>query len=407
MADVGVHSEVGRLRTVLVHRPDLELRRVTPANKDELLFDELLWVDRAQEEHDAFVSLLRDAGAEVLQLSGLLADVLADTEVAREVVTSQVTERTCGPSLVDRVRHYLLDLPPDELVRHLIGGVSLEEAGGGDSLVARVHRPFELLLEPLPNAVFMRDSSAWIGEGVVVSPMSRLVRRREADLLRLVYNLHPRFADAPVWFGQDALAHFPATVEGGDVLVVGNGGLAIGISERTTPPGVEALAVRLFSHAVVERIIAVELPKARSTMHLDTVVAMVDRDAFILYPQIRLQVRCLRLTAVGGGVAVEEGEDLVGELAWAAGLDTVRAIEPPFGSVEAEREQWNDANNAFAIAPGEVVAYERNAATNAILEDAGISVLTMPSYELPRGRGGPRCMACPVLRDPLPAASPR
>ncbi|HEX2026399.1 MAG TPA: arginine deiminase family protein, partial [Nitriliruptorales bacterium] len=293
-----------------------------------------------------------------------------------------------------------------ELVRHLIGGVSLEEAGGGDSLVARVHRPFELLLEPLPNAVFMRDSSAWIGEGVVVSPMSRLVRRREADLLRLVYNLHTRFVDAPIWFGQDPSAHFPATVEGGDVLVVGNGGLAIGVSERTTPPGVEALAVRLFAHAVVKRILAVELPRARSTMHLDTVVAMVDSDAFILYPQIRLRVRCLRLTAGSRGLTVEEGEDLVGELAWVAGLDDVRAIEPAFGSVEAEREQWNDANNTFAIAPGEVVAYERNAATNAILEDAGIAVHTMPSYELPRGRGGPRCMACPVLRDPL-AAPPR
>lgn len=402
MPDVGVRSEVGRLRTVLVHRPDLELRRVTPANKDELLFDELLWVDRARSEHDAFVELLHDAGTEVLHLHELLADVLADEQTAEEVVTAHVTEASCGPQLVDRVRRFLRELPTRELVRHLIGGVSLEEVGGGDGLVARVQLPFELLLPPLPNAVFMRDSSAWIGDGVVISPMNRLVRRREADLLRLVYSRHPRFDGSTVWFGADDVEYFPATVEGGDVLVVGGDGLAVGLSERTTPSGAEALFGRLFEHDVVERILAVELPKTRSTMHLDTVVTMVDRDALLLYPQIRRQVRCLRVTPTsGGGLEVREGGDLVEGLAWAAGLDAMRAIEPDLGSVQAQREQWNDANNVFALAPGEVVAYERNTTTNRILEEAGVTVHRMPSYELPRGRGGPRCMTCPVHRDPL------
>ncbi len=402
MAEVGIRSEVGQLRAVLVHRPGLELRRVTPSNKDDLLFDELLWVDRAQEEHDAFLRLLTEAGVEVLILQQLLKEVLADPEVAREVVRTHVTDTTCGPLLVDRVRGFLLDLPRAELVSHLIGGIALDEVGGDGGLVARLHQPFELLLQPLPNTVFTRDSSAWVGGGVVVSPMNRLVRRREADLLRLVYTLHPRFAGTPMWFGAELVEHYPATVEGGDLLVVGERGLALGVSERTTPPGAEALAVRLLEAEVVDRILVVELPKARSTMHLDTAVTMVDRHALLLYPQIRAQVRCLRVTAGGAArLAFEEGGDLVAGLAWAAGLDELQAIEPPFGSVQAEREQWNDANNVLAIRPGEVVAYERNAATNAILEEAGVAVRRIPSYELPRGRGGPRCMACPLVRDPL------
>ncbi|MGH3442715.1 MAG: arginine deiminase family protein, partial [Nitriliruptorales bacterium] len=288
--DVGVRSEVGRLRTVLVHRPDLELRRLTPGNMDELLFDELLWVDRAQEEHDAFVAVLRGTGAEVLHVGQLLADVLADRSVVDGVVATLVNERTCGPILLDRVRGFLLDLPTPELVRHLIGGVSFEEVAGGalparepEGLVARAHGPWELLLQPLPNTVFTRDSSAWIGDGVVISPMNRLVRRREAQLLRLVYELHPTFAGARFWYGDEPIEYFPATFEGGDLLVVGERGIAVGMSERTTPQGVEALAARLFANGLVDRIVAVDLPKTRSTMHLDTVVTMVDRDAFVLF----------------------------------------------------------------------------------------------------------------------------
>ena len=400
--DVGVRSEVGRLRAVLVHRPGLELRRLTPSNKEELLFDELIWVDRAQVEHDAFAATMETAGAEVLHLADLLEELLADDEVAREVVRTQVTETTCGAELAVRVRAFLLDQPRDQLTAHLIGGLSIAEVGGGDGLVARVNRPYELLLTALPNAVFMRDSSAWIGEGVLVAPMNRMVRRRESDLLRLVYTLHPRFGQPTIYLGAEPTEPSPGTIEGGDILVVGDRGVAIGISERTTTPAIEALASRLFAADVIDRIIAVDLPKSRSTMHLDTVVTMVDRDAFLLYPQIRPEVRCFRITPrAGGRLLVEDEESLVAGLAWAAGLDAVRTIEPAFDNVMAEREQWNDANNVLAVAPGEVVAYERNEDTNRILEDAGITVRLIPSYELPRGRGGPRCMTCPVLRDPL------
>lgn len=417
-----VRSEVGRLRTVLMHRPGLELRRVTPSNMEELLFDELLWVDRAQAEHDAFAQLLRGAGVEVLLLGELLAEVLRDATLAEAVVTRHVTEQQCGPSLVGAVREHLLGLEVAAMVDHLVGGVTIEEVRGGAAaevrgrasagrpaaetpggvgLVARAHQPWAHLLPPLPNAVFTRDSSAWVAEGAVIAPMNRLVRRRESDLLRLVYAHHPRFAGAPVWFGAERGEHFPATVEGGDILVVAEDGLAVGLSERTTPSGVELLAARLFEADAIERVLAVELPQQRATMHLDTVVTMVDRATFLVYPRLRAQVRCLRVTrGAGGAVEVTDGGELRSELAWAAGVDEAVAIEPALGSVEADREQWSDGNNVLAIAPGEVIAYERNVVTNEVLAEAGVTVRTIPSDELPRGRGGPRCMSCPVVRDP-------
>ena len=397
-----VRSEVGALRSVMLHRPGAELARVTPSNKDELLFDELLWVEHAQQEHDAFSEVLRAAGVEVLYVEELLAEVVADRDVAREVVAHHVTETACGPQAVGRVRELLLSGSPRELVDHLIGGVTLEEVGPLDGLVSAASAPTDLVLEPVPNLVFMRDSSAWIGEGVVLSPMNRLVRRRETDLLGTVYSLHPRFAGAPVWFGDAAHDLYPASFEGGDLLVVGDRGVAVGLSERTTPAGVETLATRLFAADVVDRVLAVDVPKVRAAMHLDTIVTQVDVDAFITYPSMTPSLRCLALTPnSGAGLHVSEVGGLMQGLAWAAGLDHARAIEPALGSIRAEREQWNDANNTLALAPGEVVAYERNVATNEILDRAGVTVHTIPSNELPRGRGGPRCMSCPVRRDPL------
>lgn len=397
-----VRSEVGALRTVLVHRPDLELSRITPENKDELLFDELLWVERAGEEHDAFTATLAGAGCEVLHLHHLLEEVLGDGALRKEVVARHVTDTTCGPQLVDRVRGFLLELPPAELARRLVGGVALEEVAGPEGLLAAVSPPTEMVLHPLPNTVFVRDSSAFVAEGVVLAPMNRLVRRRETELLRLVYGRHPRFAGLSVWFGDEPGEHYPATVEGGDLLVVADRALAVGLSERTSPTGAEALIARLFAAGVVDRVLVVDLPRARSAMHLDTVVSMVDRDAFLIYPSIVPAVRCFTVTPGGGGrLDVRDTGGLVEGLAWATGLDRPRIIAPDLGSIRAAREQWNDANNTLAVRPGEVVAYERNVATNEVLADAGITVRTVPSEELPRGRGGPRCMSCPVRRDPL------
>ncbi len=398
-----VRSEVGRLETVLVHRPGEELRRVTPSNMERLLFDELLWVEHAQAEHDAFTELLRSQGVEVLELTDLLAEVVADAAAARALVDRHITDTTCGPEAVGAARDHVLEAAPAELVSRLIAGITHEEAGDIDGLVAAVAAPGDPLLEPLPNLVFTRDTSAWVGEGVVLSPMHRSARRRETDLLRTLYREHPRFADASVWFGGQVIDRHPATFEGGDVLVVGARGLAIGLSERTSPAGVETLAARLFEGDVVDRVLAVELPKVRAAMHLDTVVTQVDVDAFITYPQMMQASRTFQLTRRGEhGVHVVDGPDLIHGLAWAADLDHARVIEPSLSAIRAEREQWNDANNTLALRPGEVVAYERNVATNEILDAAGITVHTIPSYELPRGRGGPRCMSCPVRRQALP-----
>jgi arginine deiminase len=397
-----IRSEVGPLETVLVHRPDLELDRLTPENKDELLFDELVWVEQAQTEHDAFCDLLRDQGTDVLYVEQLLAQLLEDDPLAETVISEHVTDELCGPQLARRVRSFLGDLAPAEKVRRLIGGVTYKEVGDTRGVVAALRGPDDFVLPPLPNTVFTRDSSVWIGSGVALCPMNRIVRRRETGLLRVVYKNHPLFASSPIWFGAQPAETFPATFEGGDILVVGDDGIAIGVSERTTPTGAAALAARLFEAEVVSRILAVELPQRRSTMHLDTVVAMVDRDAFLLYPRIRHDVRVFRIMpGADGEMQVVEDGNLIRGLAWAAGIDDARVIEPPLDSFQAEREQWNDANNTFAVAPGRVIAYERNVATNEILEKAGIQVLVIPSYELPRGRGGPRCMTCPARRTPL------
>jgi arginine deiminase len=398
-----VRSEVGQLHSVLLHRPGAELTRITPTNMDELLFDELLWLEHAQIEHDAFADLLRGAGVEVLYVEELLTEVVADPTLARALVDRHVTETTCGPQAVERVRELLLACAPRQLVDHLISGITLEEAGPIDGLVAAASDPNDLLLTPVVNLVFMRDASAWLGEGVVLSPMSRLVRRRETDLLRTVYREHPRFSSSPVWFGDEDHDAYPATFEGGDVLVVGERGIAIGMSERTTPSGVETLASRLFAAGVVDRVLAVDLPKVRAAMHLDTIVTQVDVDTFLTYPKMCRSLRSFELTPRGdGGMHVEEAPEFIRGLAWAAGVEQAHAIEPALGSTRPEREQWNDANNTLAIRPGEVIAYERNVATNEILEEAGITVRTIPSFELPRGRGGPRCMSCPVTRAPLP-----
>lgn len=395
-----IRSETASLRAVLLHRPGLELERLTPANKDELLFDELVWVEKAAEEHDALANVLWSAGVEVLYVEKLLEECLTDANLASSFIEAQIPDELSGRRLAQIVRAYLSDVPTDRLVEHLIGGVTFGDVGTNKGLVAALHGPDDFILPPLPNAVFMRDSSVWVGEGVMLSPMNRLVRRRETDLLRLIYHHHPRFSGTPIWFGDSPSERFPVSVEGGDVLVVADRSVAVGISERTTPAGASAMISRLFEQAVIDRALAVELPKGRATMHLDTVVTFVDRDTIVLYPRARADVRSFQVTPGSGGeLVIEEAGDLVKGLAWARGTDRLEVIEPSLREAEADREQWNDANNTFAVAPREVIAYERNVVTNRILEEAGVVVHTIPSYELPRGRGGPRCMTCPVHRE--------
>ncbi len=400
-------SEVGRLREVVVHRPDLELRRLTPANKQSLLFDELVWVARAQEEHDGFVDVLRGQGVGVRLLAGMLAETLADAAVRDHVVSRIATVDSCGVELVDRVRGYLGELAPTDLVAHLIGGLTVRETpGAGHGFVGGVLGPSAFILPPLPNTLFTRDPSAWVADGVVLSPMRLRARQAERQLWRTVYRHHPDLATdrRRVWYGEDDRDYFPATLEGGDLLVLSSRCLAVGLSERSHPVAAENLAARLFAAGAAEWVLAIDLPKTRGTMHLDTVMTVVDRDAIVLWPRAPELLNAYRIEpGAKGRSRVSQEPDLLRAVAAGLGVDGLRVISTGEDEVAADREQWDDGNNTLAVAPGVVVAYERNSDTNRRLVEAGVKVLTIPSSELPRGRGGPRCLSCPLLRDPLPA----
>lgn len=415
---LGVLDEISPLRSVIVHTPGPEIDRLTPDTRERFLFDEVLWGDRARAQHEDFITLLEGEGAEVLRLADLLRDVLADPAAREELLEGTLDPWVLGDMAAADLRAAFRALDPDRLLTILLGGITVGELRAlgvaPRSLALQLAAEDDMVLDPLPNHLFTRDPSAWIGDTAVLSPMRRGARRRESLHLEAVYRHHPRFAGTGEGAGAGSTGlrrvHAPghgggrATLEGGDVMVLSPRTVAVGLSERTSAVGVEHLAAALLEDAArgegtVERVVAIALPHRRSMMHLDTVTTVVDHESMLRYGPLG-PLETIEIEHGPGGLVTRAhpAGEMDAVLARGMGVDALRVITPPLGPTAAAREQWDDGCNVLAVAPGRVVAYARASATNDHLRSLGIEVLELDGDELGRGRGGPRCMSCPVSR---------
>lgn len=403
----GIHnfSEIGKLNKVLLHRPGLELEALTPSTMERLLFDDIPYLKVAQEEHDRFAEILRENGVEVVYYVDETAKALATPQLQQQLIEefldlSLITSEGMRNQLIE----YLMGMDPKTMVTKLIAGIKKNEVPSEtvQSLMDLIHDDYPYISDPMPNLYFTRDPGACVGNGINIHHMHTQERRRESLLLKYMFKYNRDFASVENMQWYDVEDDY--SIEGGDVLVLSKDMVAIGLSQRTTIAGVECFAKNLLSNSEFKKVLVFDIPKSRAFMHLDTVFTMVDYDKFTIHPEIEGPLGVYEITLGAGGKLEFNAmkDELQNILAMELGLPAVELIRCGGGDLlAAQREQWNDGSNTLCIAPGTVITYERNYVSNELLDKKGIKVLTMPSAELSRGRGGPRCMSCPVNRVDL------